>query len=115
MPTPAEALTIEHIRNRLDAAFQPGAARAFDAVYQFTVDGLPCFHLVIERGTLTVGEGAHEAPSVTFFYDDLATAVGVVEGTLDPMTTFMAGRIRTDGNLILALQLGALFSAKVPS
>ncbi|MEE4380978.1 MAG: SCP2 sterol-binding domain-containing protein [Pseudomonadales bacterium] len=101
---------VEEIRTRLAGAFRPEAAAGLEAVYQFEVAGRPLFHLEIDGGRLRVEGGAHEAPTVTFLFDDVATALGVVEGSLDPMATFMAGRVRTDGHLILALQLGGLFA-----
>jgi putative sterol carrier protein len=110
MPQPPEP-SIEEIRTRLAGAFRPEAAAGFEAIYQFEVAGRPLFHLEIDAGALRVEGGAHAAPTVTFLFDDVATALGVVEGRLDPMATFMAGRVRTDGHLILALQLGGLFTA----
>lgn len=105
----ADVPDLEAIRSRLGAAFQPTAAHGIDAVYQFAVAGEDAFHLVVESGRFEVGAGRHEDPTVTFFYEDLDTALGVVDGKVDAMSAFMAGRIRTDGNLILALQLGLVF------
>lgn len=102
--------SIEEIRTRLAGAFRPEAAAGLEAIFQFEVAGRPLFHLEVDGGRLRVEGGAHAAPTVTFLFDDLATALGVVEGSLDPMATFMAGRVRTDGHLILALQLGGLFA-----
>lgn len=102
---------LEQVRRRLEPAFSPAAAHDADCVYQFTIDGHPAFHLRIQEGVLAVGDGAHGDPSVTFLFEDLETALGIVAGDLDPMAAFMAGRIRTDGNLILALQLRMLFTA----
>ncbi len=99
------------VRGRLEPAFSPQAAQAADHVYQFRIGGEPAFHLLVCAGALEVGEGAHPDPSVTFMFEDLETALGVVTGDVDPMAAFMAGRIRTDGNLILALQLRLLFTA----
>lgn len=102
-------VAIEEVRSRLGAAFRPDAARDADHVYQFSIAGRDAFHLEIRGGELAVGDGAHPDPSVRFLFEDLHTALGVVTGDVDPMGAFMAGRIRTDGNLILALQLGLMF------
>lgn len=99
------------VRGRLEPAFSPKAAQESDHVYQFRIGGESAFHLRVSHGELEVGDGAHADPSVTFMFDDLDTALGVVTGAVDPMAAFMAGRIRTDGNLILALQLRLLFTA----
>ena len=102
---------LDQIRTRLEPAFSPAAAHEADCVYQFTINGHPAFHLRVLDGALSVGDGAHGDPSVTFLFEDIETALGIVTGDLDPMAAFMAGRIRTDGNLILALQLRMLFTA----
>ena len=98
------------VRARLEPVFDARAAAEADHVYQFTIAGAPAFHLQVREGRLDVGADAHAAPSVTFLFEDLETALGIVTGDLDPMSAFMAGRIRTDGNLILALQLRGLFA-----
>ncbi|MEE4302117.1 MAG: SCP2 sterol-binding domain-containing protein [Pseudomonadales bacterium] len=102
---------LANVRRRLEPAFSAHAAREADHVYQFRIGGEAAFHLRVHAGALEVGEGQHPDPSVTFMFEDVDTALGVVTGTVDPMAAFMAGRIRTDGNLILALQLRLLFTA----
>jgi putative sterol carrier protein len=104
-----DEVRVDEVRRRLERVFRPEAARDADHVYQFRVDGREAFHVAVRAGRFEVGSGAHPRPSVTFLFADLETALGIVTGDLDPMTVFMAGRIRTDGNLILALQLGLLF------
>jgi putative sterol carrier protein len=108
--TPIEGeVQIGEVRRRLERVFRPEAAQDSDHVYQFRIDGREAFHLEVRAGRFEVGPGAHPRPSVTFLFADLETALGIVTGELDPMSVFMAGRIRTDGSLILALQLGLLF------
>ena len=104
-----EEVHVGEIRRRLEQVFRPEAARDADHVYQFRVDGRGAFHLEVRDGEFEVRPGDHPRPSVTFLFADLETALGIVTGELDPMNVFMAGRIRTDGNLVLALQLGLLF------
>ncbi len=107
-------LPIDDIRERLAAAFRPQAAVGFDHVYQFRFGDGGAFHLVIRDGELEVLAGEHERPSVTFMFDAPRTALEVIEGDIDGMHAFMQGRIRTDGNLVLALQLGRLFGPPPP-
>lgn len=103
------ALDIDAVNQRLQRAFQPAAAAEADHVYQYRVGDEDLFHLAVRRGELQVGAGAHPRPSVTFIVDELDTALGILEGSVDPMAAFMDGRVRTDGHLILALQLGLMF------
>ena len=103
---------IEQIRRRLERAFRPEAARGFDHVYQFRFDDAhEAFYARIREGELEVGAGEHPEPAVTFLFDAPETAIEVIEGRADGTQVFMQGRIRTDGNLILAMQLGRLFGA----
>lgn len=80
-----------------------------ERVYQFEIATEPRFHLTIRDSTLSLGEGRHSSPSVTMFFPDLETALALLEGRLDPMEAFLDGQIRSDGNLLLALQLIGLF------
>ena len=85
------------------------AGAALIRTYQFRIAGEDQFHLRIVGGTLTVHEGAHCAPCVTMLFPDVETALGLLEGSMDPMQAFLDGHIRSDGHLILALQLSGLF------
>lgn len=100
---------IDEVKQRLLRAFQPEAAAGIDRVYQFHIGGERRFHIEVQNGVLTVSPGAHAEPSVTLLFPDVDTALALIEGRLDPMQAFLEGRIRSDGNLILALQLRALF------
>lgn len=105
----AASFDTAHIHAHLAPVFRAEAAREADHVYQFEIAGRDAFHLEVRFGTLRVGAGTHPEPSVRFLFEDLTTAIDVVSGRRDPITAFMAGQVRTDGNLILALQLGLLF------
>lgn len=102
-------LSMEDIGERLQRSFRPDVGADLIRTYQFRIAGEDHFHLRIVNGTLTVHEGAHDAPCVTMLFPDVGTALGLLEGSLDPMEAFLEGQLRSDGNLILALQLGGLF------
>lgn len=101
--------SIDEIGERLQRRFKPEASADLIRTYQFRIAGEDHFHLCIREGMLSVHPGAHEAPCVTMLFPDLETALGILEGRIDPMQAFLDGQIRSDGNLILALQLGGLF------
>lgn len=102
-------LPLDEVGERLQRRFRREAGAAIRRTYQFRIDGEDHFHLRIEEGSLSIHLGAHEAPCVTLLFPDIETALGILEGDLDPMQAFLDGHIRSDGNLILALQLGGLF------
>lgn len=108
-------LTLDALEARLRPHFRADAGAAMHRLYQVVIDNTPSFYLVVDRGTLTLGLG--EAPDlpyprVRFFYPSLALAFAILEGRADPMEAFMAGDVRSDGHLIMALQLGLLFPPK---
>ena len=94
--------------HRFDAA----AAGDWSARIQFNVSGPRGgdFTLVIADGTCFVTEGDDpEATSRVTVADD--TWLGIVDGSVDPMSAFMTGRIRIAGNLgdVLKLQDQTIF------
>lgn len=103
------SISIDDLGKRLQRSFSPEAGADLRHIYQFRIAGEPAFHLHIEAGRLTLHPGAHCKPCVTMFFPDPETALGVLEGSIDPMQAFLDGHIRSDGNLILALRLGTLF------
>jgi|OM-RGC.v1.028567243 Putative sterol carrier protein len=109
------ALSLEHLEARLRPHFKPSAAAGMRRVYQIVADHTAAFFLHVEEGSLSFGLGAWAGtgvPQVTFFYPSLDLAFAILEGEADPMAAFMAGDVRSDGHLIMALQLGLLFPPK---
>ncbi|MCC5888423.1 MAG: SCP2 sterol-binding domain-containing protein [Gammaproteobacteria bacterium] len=103
------SVSVEDIGQRLQRRFRADASAELSRTYQFRIDGEDQLHLRIVEGTLSVHPGSHPAPCVTLLFPDLDIALGILEGRVDPMQAFLDGHIRSDGNLILALQLGGLF------
>lgn len=97
------------IQEMLAPLFCREAAAQVQCVYQVQVLGKPAFHIIINQQEFQVGEGEHPQPSLTFMFKDLQTALDVISHRIKPIDAFMAGQVRTDGNLILALTLHALF------
>lgn len=109
------ALRLEDLEARLRPHFKAEAATTMRRVYQIVAQQTPQFFLQVEDGALTLGLGAWTGtglPRVTFFYPSLDLAFAILEGEADPMAAFMAGDVRSDGHLIMALQLGLLFPPK---
>jgi len=101
--------SLAEITARLEAAFRPEAAAGLESVYQLRIGSEHALYLRIRSRTLEVHPGRCPHPSVTMIFDHMDTALGLLEGTVDPMTAFLEGRLQSDGNLILALQLIAAF------
>lgn len=104
MTTVAE--TIETMKTKFNA----DAAAGLDLVFQFDIEDGDTYHLLIKDGSCEVVEGAHDAPNVTLIMDS-ETMVGVMTGELDGMQAFMMGKLRAEGDMMLATKLNELFIA----
>ncbi|WP_257296272.1 SCP2 sterol-binding domain-containing protein [Endozoicomonas sp. YOMI1] len=102
MSTPAEI--IESMKTRFDS----DAAAGIDEIFQFDIEDADTYHLIIKDGSLDIVAGAHDDPSVTLIMDS-ETMAGVMSGEIDGMQAFMMGKLRAEGNMMLATKLGALF------
>jgi putative sterol carrier protein len=98
----AEAFT------KIESRFDASAAAGLDVVFQFAVED-DKHHLIVKDGSCTLVEGEHSDPSVTLIMDG-DTFQEVVAGDINGMQAFMAGRLRTEGDMMLATRLSDLFS-----
>ena len=92
--------------------FDPVAAGDWKALIQFNVSG-PLggdFTVAIDEGVCTVSEGDDPAATSRVTVGD-ATWLGIVAGSINPMTAFMTGKIKLAGNMgdVLKLQDPELF------
>ncbi|MGB1272078.1 MAG: SCP2 sterol-binding domain-containing protein, partial [Endozoicomonas sp.] len=88
--------------------FNADAAAGLDEVFQFDIEDGETYHLVIKGDAFDIVEGAHDDPSVTLIMDS-DTMVGVMSGEMDGMQAFMMGKLRAEGNMMLATKLSELF------
>jgi hypothetical protein len=72
----------------MKAKFNPSAAAGLDLVFQFNITDA----------------------NVTLIMDS-ETMQGVISGETDGMQAFMAGKLRAEGDMMLALKLSELFPA----
>jgi len=67
-----------------------------------------CWYVAVRGGAVSVGQGRHPSPSITFTLDRV-TAAGIQSGQLSAQGAFMAGRLRIGGDVRTLLdQQGAL-------
>lgn len=95
--------------NNIQSQFNPEAAAGLDEVFQFAIEDADTYHLVVKDGSCKLVEGEHSDPSVTLIMDE-DTLKEIVSGELNGMQAFMAGRLRTEGDMMLATRLSDLFS-----
>lgn len=100
--------TANEIIDSMKARFDAEAATGMDEVFQFDLDDAESWHLVIKDGTCNMIDGSHDDPSVTLTMD-IATMQAVMSGKMEGMQAFMTGKLRAEGNMMLATKLTALF------
>lgn len=94
----------------MKAKFNPGAADGLDLVFGFRIDDTQNFSLVIKNNTCELLEGENPDAQVTLVTDG-ETMEGIVSGDTDGMQAFMSGKLRTEGDMMLAMKLSELFPA----
>ncbi|OPB32512.1 SCP2 sterol-binding domain-containing protein [Pseudomonas fluorescens] len=92
----------------MKAKFNPGAAVGLDLVFGFRIDDTKNFSLVVKDQTCELKEGENPDAQVTLVMDS-ETLEGIVSGSTDGMQAFMGGKLRTEGDMMLAMKLSELF------
>jgi len=94
----------------LGARFQKDAAKGVRAVFQFELsgEGGGTYHISVEDGTFAVHETAHPAPTVTLRMK-AEDYVNLVNGKLNGQIAFVTGKMKIDGNVMMAMKMQSLF------
>lgn len=100
--------SVAKVIETMQARFNANAAAGLDLVFQFNIEDAENYYLSIKDGTCSLTEGDAPAPNVALIMDS-ATLKGVLKGEISGMEAFMTGRLRTEGDMMLALKLGELF------
>lgn len=100
--------SVREVMFKLPNKFQPDAAQDMDVVFQFVIDESDHYCLTIENQGCQVEEREHQDPDVTLLMD-AETFVDIINGELGGTSAYMSGRLRAEGNVMLATQLGKLF------
>ncbi|EAQ67271.1 hypothetical protein MED121_15129 [Marinomonas sp. MED121] len=88
--------------------FDAEEADDMEAVFQFELDDADDYHIAINEGACTLAEGEHDDATVTLSMD-LETLKDIMSGELDGMAAFMQGKIKADGDIMLATKLNQIF------
>ena len=93
---------IQLVEEKLD----PEKLQGMTASYQFMLSGDEGgnFYLELESGRGAPEEGTLEDPDLTVSVD-IADFLGLLKGELNPMTAFMSGKIKVEGDMTLAMKL----------
>lgn len=99
---------VQDLFDQMQQRFNPAAAADMDEVFQYDIDGEGSWQAVIADGNCTIHSGDAADASVTLS-TDADTLAEVLSGETDGMQAFMSGKIRANGNIMLAMRLNDLF------
>ncbi len=107
-------MALNALQQHLEESFHPAAAAGLDAIFRLDVagDGLS---FRVHDGRLDFSVDDAVEPDATFMFEDVDTAWSLLSGHGNAFEAFMAGRFRSDGYLMWAFALMAMFqSASLP-
>lgn len=103
-------MDLRALQHHLQAAFVPAAAQHLDAVFRLRIEEVSITFRVRE-GRLDFTVPADVSPDATFLFEDEDTAWALLTGRANAFEAFMDGRFRSDGYLMWAFTLMAMFES----
>ena len=103
------------LRAYLEQSFHPPAAAGLDAVLRLQI-GPDTLSFRVRHGALDFDVADDAKPDATFIFEDADTARALLSGQGDAFDAFMRGHFKSDGYLMWAFALMAMFqSASLPA
>ena len=99
---------VANVVETMKTKFNPAAAAGLDVIFGFRIDESKHFNLIVKDGTCELQEGENPDANVTLVTDG-ETMKGIVSGETDGMQAFMGGKLRAEGDMMLAMKLAELF------
>lgn len=99
---------VGEILQAMQSRFNATAAAGLNLVFQFKITDAENYYLTVKEGTCDLQAGDAPNPDIALVMDK-ETIKGLLSGELSGMQAFMSGRLRTEGNMMLAMKLGELF------
>ncbi len=107
-------MNLQALQDHLQSAFVPAAAGGLDAVFRLRIQE-HALTFRVSNGQLDFTVPADLEPDATFLFEDADTAWALLTGRANAFEAFMEGRFRSDGYLMWAFALMAMFeSASLP-
>lgn len=110
----SQEISVTKVIEKLPSRFISDNAADFEATFQFELEDDQDFYIEIKDSTCTVIPGEHPDPNITLIMEG-QTFIDVISGEQDGMGAFMSGKLRAEGNIILATKLSKLFSREKQS
>ncbi|MGH1462656.1 MAG: SCP2 sterol-binding domain-containing protein [Neptuniibacter sp.] len=104
-------ISAEKVIKKLPERFVKENASNLCATFQLLLEDDSDFYISIDNDICEVSSGLHPDPNVTLITNS-ETMVNIINGETDGMSAFLTGKLRAEGNVMLATKLGKLFSRK---
>lgn len=103
-------MTVEESFETMQNLFNPAAAANFNKTLQWDLSGDQGgkWAFKVENQTCQLIKGGVEKPDLVMIMSD-QTWIAIAEGKLDPMQAFMQGKVKTQGDMMLAMRVNNLF------
>lgn len=103
-------MTVAETFETMQTLFNPAAAKGFSKTIQWNISGDEAgkWAFKIANETCELIPGGVEKPDLTMMMSD-KDWIAIAEGKLDAMNAFMTGKVKTTGDMMLAMRLQQLF------
>ncbi|WP_286238685.1 SCP2 sterol-binding domain-containing protein [Neptuniibacter halophilus] len=109
-----QEISVAKVIEKLPGRFVRENAEDFTATFQFLLEDEQDFFIQVADQACEIKPGEHPDPDVTLIME-AATMIEVINGEKDGMSAFLSGKLRAEGNIMLATKLGKLFSREKQS
>ena len=102
--------SVNEIFEKMPTVFNAAAAAGLETVIQYHITGDQSgdWHVVIKGDTCQVEQGTHDSPNVALTMADVDW-IALCNGQLDGMSAFMSGKLKADGDIMLAQRIPSIF------
>ena len=107
-------ISVAKVIEKLPGRFIKKNAEGMNATFQFVLEDDADFFITVADNQCTVTEGENDDPNVTLIMSS-TTMIEVINGQRDGMSAFLTGKLRAEGDVMLATKLGKLFSREKQS
>jgi putative sterol carrier protein len=103
-------MTVAESFEAMLTVFNPTAAAGMNKTFQWNITGAEAgfYALKITNGTCELIKDKVDTPNLTFTVSD-QDWIAIASGKLDPMAAFGGGKVKANGDLMLAMKLQNLF------
>ncbi len=103
-------MTVAETFDAMQGLFNPAAATGLNKTIQWNISGEQAgvWAFKIANQTCEMIQGGVEKPDLTMSMSD-KDWIDIAEGRLNPMNAFMAGKVKTAGDISLAMRVAQIF------